>query len=86
MKKRQHSLNFILITLLDGKILYCSNGFDILQDQALWNELELRNFFINKKYGVLGDAGFFFNPKGITPKIKGFILKFSPKFFLFYYY
>ena len=83
MKKRQHSLNFLIITLINGKIIYCSTEYEIQQDQALWNHLELRNFFINKKYGVLGDAAFFFNPKGIIPKIKGNF--FPKKLFLIFF-
>ena len=86
MKKKQHSLNFLIITLINGKIIFCSNGYDILQDQSLWNELGLRNFFIGKEYGVIGDGGFYFNPKGISPKIKGFFFFFFlSDFFLIFF-
>ena len=79
MKKHQHSLNFMLITLIDGRIIYCSKGYMILQDQDLWNELNLRKLFIEKEFGIIGDDGFFFNPKKTRnlPKIKGL-------FFLFF--
>ena len=70
---KQHSLNFLIITLLNGRIIYCSMGFPFPNDQRVWNFLELRKKFINKPFGILGDAGFTFNPKDVTPKISGIL-------------
>ena len=45
MKKRQHSLNFLLITLVNGRIIYSSRGYDILQNQVLLQmELSILKF------------------------------------------
>ena len=77
MKKSQHSMNFLIIVLLDGRIIYISKGKNNFNDQSFWNTLKIRKKFLNKEYGILGDGGFYFNPqkeeieiKGITPRKK----------------
>ena len=63
-KKKQHSVKFLLIVLLNGTIIYCSDVFPSnFNDQGVWNKLQLRDRFKGKGYGIMGDAGFTFNPK-----------------------
>lgn len=76
-KKKQYSLNVLVIVRMDGVIIYCSKPTAKLQDQALWNDLNLRERFVGKPYGIMGDGGFTFNCKtksrsephiiGVTP-------------------
>ena len=51
----------MFITKLDGEIIYYSPVRVGAHDQSHWNELNLRNLFVEKSYGVLGDGGFTFN-------------------------
>src|SRR5699024_1698103 len=60
-KKKQHSVNLIIIILLDGQIVYCSPISKGAHDQRDWNKLNLREKLIGKKWGIMGDAGFTFN-------------------------
>ena len=76
-KKNQYSLNAMFIVLIDGTIIYCSKTSRKLNDQALWNELNLRDLFLDKEYGVMGDGGFFFNRKKDNKEIRA--LKPTPK-------
>lgn len=62
-KKKQYSLTVILIVTLDGRIKYISESLISSSDQHHWNQLKLRDLFVNKPYGVIGDGGFTFNPK-----------------------
>ena len=41
-------------------------------DQSHWNELNLREAFKNKEFGIMGDGGFTFNRNEDDIKIKGF--------------
>ena len=70
-KKHQHALNMMIITKLNGEIIYFSPLRVGAHDQAHWNELQLRNWFIGKPYGILGDGGFSFNPDPTQPAING---------------
>jgi hypothetical protein len=63
VKKKQHSLTLLLICQADGKIIYASYPLLGSSDQRHWNELNLRDLFENKKYGIIGDSGFTFNHK-----------------------
>lgn len=61
-KKKQHSLNVIVVSLLNGRIIYISPYlFHGAHDQRDWNALKLREHFIGKDYGIVGDGGFTFN-------------------------
>lgn len=73
-KKHQHAVNVLVITLLNGIIIYCSTPRVGAHDQAHWNELRLRELFIGKSYGIGGDGGFTFNRKNEleTEKIIGY--------------
>jgi len=62
-KKKQHSVTIIVIVTLDGRILYVSDPQIGPSDQRHWNQLQLRQLFVNKPYGIIGDAGFTFNPR-----------------------
>ena len=72
-KKRQYSKNVLLLVTLDGIIIYVSPASSLVHDQALWNAEQVRKKFENIPYGLLGDGGFFFNPKKSSlPDIIGF--------------
>ena len=73
-KKHQHSLNVMVITLLNGIIVYCSKARIGAHDQAHWNDLHLRELFVGKSFGIGGDGGFTFNRKkdSDTEKIIGY--------------
>jgi len=71
-KKKQHSLNLMVITLLNGYIVYYSVLQKGAHDQRDWNNLELRNLFKDKLYGIIGDGEFTFNTKSQEDKIIGF--------------
>ena len=62
-KKKQNSLNVMIITKLNGEIIYFSPLRVGAHDQSHWNELHLRNWFLGKKYGIMADGGFAFNRK-----------------------
>ena len=71
MKKKQHSLNFLIIVLLDGRIIFHSNPEEELNDQRLWKKMQIRKDFKDKEYGIFGDGGFYFNRKKDKYLIKG---------------
>ena len=62
----------MVITKLNGKIVYYSPMHVGAHDQSHWNELELRNWFKGKEYGVMGDGGFTFNRASDEDKIVGY--------------
>ena len=73
-RKKFFSINFQVIVLLNGEIIYVSSYKKSSSDQAHWNSLGLRELFIGKKYGIMGDGGYKFNKKkekwriiGVTP-------------------
>ena len=68
-KKKQHSLNILVIVLLSGEIIYLSPVDTGSCDQSIWNSKELRKHYENKEYGILGDGRFSFNQKNDTVKI-----------------
>jgi hypothetical protein len=73
VKKKQAAMNVLIITLMNGVMVYVSKPSKIMQDQALWNELELRNLFVGKPWGIIGDGGFAFNPMNLNgPAINGY--------------
>ena len=71
-KKKQFSVNLILITKLNGEIIYASEPYTPPHDQKQWKELNLRERFVRKPYGIIGDSGFFFNPSYVAYSINGF--------------
>lgn len=70
-KKHQNALNVMIITKLNGEIIYFSPLRIGAHDQSHWKELELRKWFIEKPFGILGDGGFAFNPDQTEPRING---------------
>ena len=52
VKNHQNSLNIMLITKLDGEIIYFSPLHVGAHDQSHWNELGHHNLFLWKSYGV----------------------------------
>ena len=65
VKKHQNSLNLIIITKLNGEIIYFSPVQVGAHDQKQWNYLNLRSLFLGKTYGIIGDGGFTFNQKTV---------------------
>ena len=78
-KKKQNSLNVMFITYLNGVIIYFSAVRVGAHDQSHWNELHLRDRFIGKNFGIMGDGGFTFNRKADTVQIHGYKPIKSPK-------
>jgi hypothetical protein len=70
--KKKHSLNVLFIVLLTGEIIFCSPFRIGSHDQAQWNELKLREKFIDKNFGIIGDGGFTFNRKTDTVNMRGY--------------
>jgi hypothetical protein len=70
-KKKQHSLNILLLTWLNGEI-YFSKARVGGNNQSQWNEENLRDRFIGKLFGVMGDGGFTFNRKKDVVQIIGY--------------
>jgi hypothetical protein len=60
-KKKQHSINILFICWLSGMIFYKSPYAKGAHDQREWNTFRLRERFVGKEYGILGDGGFYFN-------------------------
>jgi hypothetical protein len=61
-KKKQHALNVLVITDLDGRILWRSEVCNTLSDQSLWNASNIRSYFErHPDIGIIGDSGFTFN-------------------------
>lgn len=63
IKKKQHSLTIMVICQPDGTIIYASDPLVGSSDQHHWNNLNLRQLFEDKKFGIIGDCGFTFNHK-----------------------
>ena len=71
-KKKQNSLNVMIVTKLDGEIIYHSPLRVGAHDQSHWNELNLREKFVGKEFGIMGDGGFTFNRIGEEQEIHGY--------------
>ena len=74
VKHKQHALNLLVIVQLNGVIRWFSPATKMLQDQAAWNNLGIRDWFVqNPDVGILGDGGFTFNPVRLRrePQILG---------------
>ena len=72
-KKKQYSLNALFIVNLQGKFLYNSSMVPGAHDQREWNHFNLRERFVGKTYGILGDSGFTFNRRGEQNIIQGYV-------------
>ena len=62
----------MMITKLDGEIIYYSPFRIGAHDQAHWNELNLQQRFVGKTFGIMGDGGFTFNRVEDERKIIGY--------------
>jgi hypothetical protein len=71
-KIKQNSLNVMVVTKLNGKIIYHSPLCVGAHDQAHWNELNLCEKFIGKEYRIMGNGGLTFNHAGEESKIHGY--------------
>ena len=78
-KKKIHSVNVLVIILLYGRCIYISDAKSVSHDQQQWNELKLREKFENIPVGIIGDKGFFFNPKNVLDTGRPFIIGYKPK-------
>lgn len=70
-KKKQHSLNVLIIVLLNGQIIFY-DGSETVSDQQHWNQTNVRERFIGKNFGIMGDGGFTFNKKKESTPIHGY--------------
>ena len=61
----------MVITKLNGEIIYHSPLRVGAHDLSHMNELKLHEKFIGKEYGIMGDGGFTFNKKGEKEGIHG---------------
>ena len=71
-KKKQHSLNFQIITLLDVSIIFVSKHQKGANDQKQFNELRIRDKFVAKDYGLVADGGYTLN-RYYDYQISGFV-------------
>ena len=78
-KKKQNSPNVMVITKLNGEIIYYSPLRVSAHDQSHWNELNLCERFIDKEFGIMGDGRFTFNLKDEEILIEGFKPHKKPK-------
>lgn len=69
-KKKQHSINTLFVVLLGGEIIYRTPYAKGAHDQREWNAHNIREKFIGKSYGIMGDGGFYFNRAEDTVEIK----------------
>ena len=61
--KKQNSLNVMIITKLNGEIIYFSPLRVGTDNQAHWNKIGTRNWFLGKKYRIMANGSFSFNQK-----------------------
>ena len=79
-KYKTWGVSTLLLVLLNGIIIAYTPPSTPNSDQALWKRSKLRNFVVDKPWGVVGDSGFTFNPAYESIKIRGFnVLKSSAK-------
>jgi len=76
-KKKQYALNVLLVVLLNGIIIYCSNPLPKMNDQAMFNESDIRQRFIGKPWGLIADSGFTLNSATAQEK-EGKIIGMTP--------
>ena len=55
--EKQNSLNVMIITKLNGEIIYHSPLCIGVHDHAHWNELNLHEKFVGKEFGIMGNGG-----------------------------
>jgi hypothetical protein len=55
-KKKQHTLNMLVIVLLSGEIIALSPIVTGSCNQTIWNDQEFRKCSENKEYRILGDG------------------------------
>jgi hypothetical protein len=67
-KKKQYALNVLLVVLLSGVIVAAIGPLANMNDQSVWNDHQLRGFFVNKPYGIIADGGFTLNYAGPLSK------------------
>ena len=78
-KKRIHSVNVLVAVLLNGRCIYVSDACPVSHDQQQWNMLNLRRHFEGIPVGIIGDAGFHFNPVNVLKSGRPFILGYRIK-------
>jgi hypothetical protein len=61
VKKHQNSVTILVMSRPDGVLLYVSPPMIGANDQQHWNQLNLRELFTDKHFGIIGDGGFTFN-------------------------
>lgn len=71
-KRGQHALNVVFIVLLNGVIIYRTPLYPGACDQTIWNVEKMRERFVGKDYGIVGDRGFWFNRNQDTEEIEAY--------------
>ncbi len=70
-KKKQNSLNLMIVTKLNGEIIYYSPLHIGVHNQEHFNHLNLHSLFIGKPYGLLADGEFTLNCQTDAVPING---------------
>ena len=65
VKKKQPSVCWTVIVLLNGIVVKLSKATWNHNDQAQWNSEQMRALFVPKQMGVFGDSAYTFNPKAL---------------------
>jgi len=76
-KKKQYALNVLLVVLLNGIIIYCSEPRPKMNDQTMFNESEIRQRFVGKPWGLIADSGFTLN-SAVAVEAEGKIIGITP--------
>ena len=65
-------MNIQVVVTLDGRIVTVSDPLPGGCDQQQWKNLDWREQFIDKNYGLMADGGYSFNPRYEDKKILGY--------------
>jgi hypothetical protein len=61
VKQHQNSVTILVMSRPYGVLLYVSPPMIGVNDQQHWNQLNLRELFTGKQFGIIGDGDFTFN-------------------------
>ena len=80
-KKEIHSVNILILALLNGLWIYVSDCSPISHDQQQWKSLNLWSLIIelSNLIGIIGDKGFFFNLIDLMREGNPLIIGYKPR-------
>ena len=78
-RKAAFCVNVLVAVSIDGKFMNIGTPVYGGNDQADWKHSDWRSIFLYEDYGIMGDAGFTFNPKSESTPIKGITPARRPK-------